>query len=311
MGTPPRGALDDVLRVHHLQLEATHNSYHRRPTTVIPNWDYDHAPLDEQLDRQGVRGLELDLHWNVACARYEVYHVGRLDDRTTCRVFTECLSVIRRWSDAHPAHHPLLLHIEHKTSFAREVLEDRLAAMEREMLSVWPRALIVTPDDVRGDATTLAEALRTRGWPTLASTRGKVIFYLDNTDALRDVYTHGGRDLNERVAFVDSAPTDPFAGVAVINDASRTAQIATALRAGMLVRVFSWAAGSNGPDLSPETSPERVAMTGAHIISTDYPAMAPNVMRWVELAGGTPSRCNPVTAPMACTAMAIESLPTP
>ena len=132
-----------------------------------------------------------------------------------------------------------------------------------------------------------------------------MLFYLDRTDTLRTHYTHGGRDLRGRLAFVDSALTDPFAGVLVLNNPSRLAEIQAAVRAGFLVRVFTWSAS----DTTPEYAPENALATGAQIVSTDFPAMAPGVTRFVEIPGGNPSRCNPLTAPAGCTAAAIESLP--
>ena len=55
--------LDDELRLHHVQVRGTHNSYHVEPETVIhPSHAYSHAPLDVQLETQGVRTFELDLH---------------------------------------------------------------------------------------------------------------------------------------------------------------------------------------------------------------------------------------------------------
>lgn len=301
---PTAGPMDDALRMNHIQLKATHNSYHLQPTLDIADWRYSHAPLDVQLDQQGVRGVELDLHWNIPCERFEVYHLGTIDDLTTCRVFTTCLETIRAWSDAHPSHHPLFIHLEPKDTFAVSANEARIASMEREILSVFPRELIVTPDEVKGDAATVADAVRTRGWPTLRAARGRVLFYIDRTDAFRDAYTHGGHDLNGRVAFVDSEMTDPFGAMLVLNDPSRSADIMAAVRANFIVRVFSWTAP--GPD--DAHTPALALATGAQIISTDFPAMAPGVSAWVDIMGGTPSRCDPVNAPAGCTSAAIESL---
>lgn len=301
---PTPGPLDDALRMNHIQMKATHNSYHLRPTLQIPAWDYSHAPLDVQLQDQGVRSVELDLHWNAFCERFEVYHLGTIDDLTTCRAFTQCLDTIRTWSDAHPSHHPLFIHLEPKDNYAASALEARFAAMEREILSVFPRELIVTPDEVRGTSATVADAVRARGWPTLRASRGRVLFYIDRSDAFRTAYTHGGRDLEGRLAFVDSAMTDPFGAILVINNATRVDDIGAAVRANFIVRVFSW--GPN--DTDPARAPERVLATGAQIMSTDVPAMAPGVTTWVDVPGGTPSRCNPLNAPMGCTSAAVESL---
>src|SRR5215212_8040257 len=56
--------LDDVLRLNHIQMKGTHNSYHIAPEGAIDDWRYTHAPLDIQLAAQGVRKVELDTHYN-------------------------------------------------------------------------------------------------------------------------------------------------------------------------------------------------------------------------------------------------------
>ena len=55
---------DGALRVNDLQMIGTHNSYHLRPPRDLPPGDvadYEHPPLDVQLDEQGVRSFELDV----------------------------------------------------------------------------------------------------------------------------------------------------------------------------------------------------------------------------------------------------------
>jgi hypothetical protein len=49
-GKPFHYPLDDLLRFDHVQLKATHNSYHIM-TSDIPEWEYTMQPLDAQLDR--------------------------------------------------------------------------------------------------------------------------------------------------------------------------------------------------------------------------------------------------------------------
>ena len=51
---------------------------------------------------------------------------------------------------------------------------------------------------------------------------------------------------------------------------------------------------------------EKALEVGAHLISTDFPAPVEELDYWVEFPDGTPSRCNPLTAPRFCTPLAIE-----
>ncbi|MFO0558607.1 MAG: Ca2+-dependent phosphoinositide-specific phospholipase C [Polyangiales bacterium] len=299
-------AMDESLRMNHLQAKATHNSYHLRPRNVdLPDWNYEHAPLPTQLSMLGVRGLELDLNYNARCNRFEVFHVAAVDDRTTCRQFTECLLHIRNFSQQNPGHHPLFIHIEPKGSEGNYSAAG-FAEIEREILTVFDRSWIITPDEVRGASSSLSEAVTTRGWPTLAQTRGRVLFYLDNTTAPRTVYTNGGRDLVNRLMFVDSRVGDPFAAVMVLNDPiGQATEIASALRAGYIVRTRA----DSNPTVAMTN--DRAQLTaalasGAQIVSTDFPARITGSEYFVEIPMGIPSRCSSVTAPMGCTPALVE-----
>jgi len=302
-GVPYDYPLDDVLRVNHLQAKGTHNSYHVfTEGSDIPDWMYTHLPLEAQLSTQGVRKFELDTRYIEASDRFEVFHLGLVDEATTCRVFVDCLSALEGWSSRFPGHHPLFVMIEPKDAPPDPGAEDYFAKLEGEILSVWPRERILTPDDVKGDSTTLREAILTRGWPTLGSARGKILFLVNDTDSFRDPYTHGGKDLDGRLMFVESSPDDPFAATLILNDAAadKTA-IEAGVKAGFLVRTFA--------DGAPAGDPEKrdlALATGAHLLSSDFPAPVERGGYSLEIPGGTPSRCNPLVAPPECTSKDIE-----
>ena len=284
--------MDDILRMNHVQVRATHNSYHVETAgNSLAEWHYTHAPLDVQLDAQGVRGLELDTRYVEEADRFEVFHIQTLDERTTCRAFTECLAVIKGWSDGHLGHEPILIQIEPKDAPPADA-EPYFEKLEREILAVWPRERIVTPDDVQGGAPSLREAVTTRGWPRLGETRGTILFYVDNLDVWRGPYTRGGTSLAARLMFVNSAESDPLAAVLIVNDPTNRARIDAAARAGFIVRTRADESGL------PEQRAAALA-TGAHALSSDFPTV-------FAIPGGTPSRCNPVTAPAGCTPAAIE-----
>jgi hypothetical protein len=299
-----RHPMDDVLRLNHVQVEATHNSYHVKPTpAIVADWDYTHAPLDQQFEEQGVRGVELDLQWNGGDDRYEVYHVTIVDPQTTCSLFVECLATMRTWSDAHPGHHPIFVQIEPKGGFTGDDLTERFDAMDAEIRAMLPPELLVTPDDVRGEHATLAAALAADGWPTLGETRGRFFFYFD---CERDVcvdYAGEGGTLAGRVLFPDSLADDPFAGFMVVNTPGPEAL--EMVEAGYLVRVRSeslTAVLDGEPD-----DLEAALATGAQVVSTDFPApRGDEIEYFVEIPDGTPSRCNPVTAPEGCTSLDVE-----
>ena len=299
--------MDDVLRLNQIQVKGTHNSYHVAPMSPLTaEWAYTHAPLREQFDSLGVRKVELDVHWNEACERYEVYHVTQFDEGTRCREFTGCLQTLREWSDANPGHAAIFVQIEPKDIYRAQTAAARMDALDREILLVWPRELIITPDEVRGTSPTLAEAVRTRGWPTLGRTRGRILFFLNRSDALRDVYTHGGTNLDGRVIFAESSSTDPFAAVIILNDpiGDRT-RIEAAVREGFIVRTFAETSLAAGR-ANDQAGVDAALAGGAQIVSTDFPGSVPGTDYIVQIPGGTPSRCNPINAPAGCTAAAIE-----
>jgi hypothetical protein len=297
---------DGELRVHELQAKATHNSYHLRPKNPVTEWDFEHAPLAVQLGEQGVRGVELDVHWDDECQRYRVFHIGLLDDRTTCAFFTDCLVALRTWSEAHPGHHPIFVHVEPKTGFVSSAFEARFASLEAEVKAVFDPAWILTPGEVKGSSPSLNEAVAARGWPTLGEARGRFVFYLDNDDALRDAYTHGRKDLEGRLFFADGSIDEPFVALQILNDpASRASAIAAALAKHHLVRTR--ADGSPADARAGSTAQRDAAFaSGAQIVSTDFPAPVPGIPYAVEVPGGTPSRCAPGVAPSTCTAADIE-----
>ena len=295
--------LDDHLALQHLQAKATHNSYHLAAESTFEEWDYSHAPLAEQLADEGVREIDLDIYYIEG--QLVVEHVPHADALSVCPTLDRCLEQVKGWSDAHPAHHALVVQIEVKDSTQPEI-DLALAALEENILAVWPLERIITPDEVRGDAPSLAAALAERGWPTLGETRGRVLFALDNRGEVRDRYLAGSPALEGRLAFIDSAPADPFAGFAVLNDpVADAAAIDEALAANLLVRTRA-DADLVEPRAADTTRRDAALASGAQFVSTDVPVRTPDFDYQVDIPSGEPSRCNPVTAPAACTASAIE-----
>jgi hypothetical protein len=297
--------MDDVLCFNHLQALGTHNSYHVE-TIPIPPWHYTRLPLDQQLETEGVRQFELDLHYSAREDRFEVYHVVIFDQGTTCRVFTDCLQSLKGWSDAHPGHHPLFVLLETKDFSAPISAADYVADLEAELLSVWPEERLITPDFVKGDHRDLAEAIETEGWPTLGQLRGKILFVLHDTEELRDEYTYHGESLDGRLMFVESSIGQPFAATLIMNDPiEQFEEIQSAVSAGYLVRTRADSDGDEARN-NDTTMRDAALESGAQFVSTDFPEPTGRSDYYVQMPGGTPSRCNPRTAPTGCTSEAIE-----
>ena len=141
---------DDCMRMNHVQVVGTHNSYHLKPygplldviALVDPNaalsFEYSHRTLTEQLDVLAVRQLELDVFADPGPAPLyaapigealvtgkvpipamlgpgeKVLHIQDIDYRSTCLTLHACLAEIASWSAAHPNHLPLMVLIEAK-----------------------------------------------------------------------------------------------------------------------------------------------------------------------------------------------------
>lgn len=143
---------DHCLRLNHVQVVGTHNSYHRKPSPQLLNLiglvnpafklaiEYSHRPLEQQLQDLQVRQIEIDVFADPAGGLYatpiggipplggseplplagmlqpglKVLHTQDIDYRTTCRTFVACLQAVKTWSDANPNHLPILILIEAK-----------------------------------------------------------------------------------------------------------------------------------------------------------------------------------------------------
>jgi len=294
----------ESLRINQLQFIGTHNSYHVRakPSRNIPAWNYSHAPLDVQLDR-GVRSFELDLQYRDGS--FEVFHVAKLDEGTTCRRLADGLETIRKWSDAHPGHLPLSIIFELKKegpSLDHKIQDVDVAALDKldEMLrSAFPARRLLTPDDVRGNAPTLRDAVQKTGWPTVAASRGKVFFILHDDAKQRELYTHGHPSLHGRAMFVRSDETRDDAATLIL-DNPRDQEIPRLVNAGYLIRTRADADLHTDRPGRPSRRDAALA-TGAQIVSTDFPSGEPQAKTGyvVEFEKSAPARVNPVNGPEA------------
>ena len=302
--------LDDVLRLEHVQSKGTHNSYHvRTGDSTLREWDYENGALDYQAETLGIRQFELDIYRNDYEGVFEVYHFPMLDEQTNCRLLTDCLEAFRVFSDANPAHHPFLVLLEPKFEIEDDAsAQSTLDALEAEVVSVWPEERLVLPDDVIGTAEGLREAVESEGWPLLGELRGRGLFVLHTSGLLRRVYTQEDTTAAGRIFFPDAGGNLdlPYSAVHAMNDPIGSFDaIGEAVAAGHLVRTRADADLFEARD-SDTTRRDAALDSGAHFVSTDVPEPRTDLDYVVEIPGGTPSRCNPVTAPSSCTSQAIE-----
>jgi hypothetical protein len=336
----PRYRLDDTLRLNQVQVLGSHNSYHATPYPEVlaalrgvnpataAGLDYGHRPLPDQFDR-GVRQIELDIYSDPDGGKFanptllqsldlplpdpaimnepgfKVIHQANIDTRSTCLTFVLCLRALKTWSDDHPGHVPIMIEVEMKDT-TEDVTPATIDALEAEIRSVFADDDLITPDGVRGTDSSLGHAVRTRGWPTLGAVRGRALFTLDN-EALAPVALRGHKSLRGRILFAPSAPGDDHAAFAKLNDPIKdAAKIRAALAANMLVRTRADA--DTVQARSGDTQMRDTALAGgAQFVSTDYEFPDPRFSLYrVRMPGGTPARCNPVTAPPTCRPSDVE-----
>jgi hypothetical protein len=318
----------------------------KKPKT-LRGLDYHHAPLGEQLTG-GVRQIEIDVFadpnggrfahpaivQSVAAAGlpadpdfdpghemdkpgFKVMHVQDLDERSTCHTFVACLKEVRAWSKAHPRHIPIFILVETKEDTPHEMPNAVKAesftpplfdALDAEIRSVFQPNEIITPDEVRGNASTLVEAVHAGKWPTLAKARGRVIFLMDQQH-VGPLYTQGHPSLKGRILFTNAVPGAPDAAFVEQNDGTID-QINALVRQGYLVRTRT-DEGTEQARTNDTTRRDRALSSGAQMLSTDYPLSEPSP--WTKYSVGLPNglaaRCDPVNKPAGCVDVLLEDAP--
>ena len=305
---------EGLLRINHIQMKGTHNSYHVEPlVSPTREYMYTHEELNIQASQLGVRQFEIDVWWDIRDG-LRVYH-NQYDSGTTCPTFENCMNTLLEWSNANPNHHTTFIWIEPKDWPEQSMditttvqISGILDEIESEITQFWPRNKTITPSDVQGDYPSLSDALANDGWPLVGDSRGKTIFVLLATGGMREIYIEDyfpigrmfpmftSKDDSSSYAHAIFSLTDP------IGNGDEIEQLADE---GYIVRTRADSGGEEA-DNNDTSRLDAALSSGAHSISTDYPAKVESLEYWVEIPGGSPSRCNPVAAPAWCTSELIE-----
>ncbi len=280
--------------------------------------DYVQLPLEAQL-RTGVRSIELDLHPDPSGGLYadplpyrrlrdagvndlaplhvaallqpgmKVLHVADLDFRSQCPRLRDCLGILRRWSDANPAHSPVFILLEPKASALAGVVpgatpvppfdDAAFEEVDATIRDVIGKARLFTPDDLRGTHPTPEAAARAHAWPRLSSMRGRFVFlYLVPGLNLATFapYMKDRPSLEGRVAFVQGRPGLPHTAFVLVDNAlTQPGRISDLVRQGYLVRSRA-DIDTDEARRNDNVRKDRTLASGAQIVSTDY-LTRPNV----------------------------------
>lgn len=316
------------------------NLLQEQTSKTFEGLQYGHVSLTDQLEKYDLRNLEIDVLHDPEGGRFanpyglkllkqkglnaipydpdsvmynagfKVLHVPDIDFRTSCLLLTDCLKEIKEWSDAHPSHLPICITFNAKSGQVEHPEFVRLLpyspkaydSLEKEILTVFPKERILTPDDVRGNYETLDEAVTKTNWPEIDKVRGKLILVLDEKGKKMADYVKGHPALKDRLMFVPAAPGTPEAGFMIMNNPlTDQDSIKSLVKAGYLVRTR---ADANTEEArNGDYSRFKAALSsGAHFISTDYYLEDTSLGTGFEIKmpGGIIARCNPIISTEAC-----------
>jgi hypothetical protein len=254
-----------------VQQKSVHNAYKKA------------EGLGEQLGRDDVRSLELDLHTKTFGAPtvggdWYVHHVDVFDATTTCRRLSDCLDIVAGFHRRTPRHQVITVFLDLKDDLGSPGAGHGPDDLDRRIEAHFDASSVFRPADLAArcpTASTLRAAVDGCGWPQLGELEGKVAFVLTGGDAcdeddVLDRYVDGGRTARERLGFV--APTlggactiDDYADgaphVLMVNMHAARCQQASAARArGLLARV--WA-------VDDEPTWQAAAAAGANFLAVD------------------------------------------
>ena len=296
--------------------------------------NYGFESLPNQL-HAGMRQLEIDVYHDPEGGRYrqplirkilghkgpltndqlmaepgfKVLHIQDIDYRSSCYSFEACLLQLRAWSDSHPRHIPILVLINAKEKAIKfedatvpfEFTPEVFDLLDREIADVFPEEKLITPDQVRGEYSTLREAVIDRGWLNLEQSRGKVFFALDADRQQKQQYLAGHEGLKGRLMFVSVDIDHAGAAFMIKNNSIRDQQqIADWVRQGFVIRTRadSETVEARNNDYSRL---QAALASGAQYISTDYYHANMNFSSYeVGLPDDVTVRCNPQRSASGC-----------
>jgi hypothetical protein len=292
-------ASPDGLRLNHIQLKGTHNSYHQQGLIAWhASHKYTHLSLSDQLEKRGIRAFELDVHRPLVGSDLEVYHIAAIDSKSTCSKFKDCLREMKNWSDQHPNHVTIFVWIEVKDATGG-LKFDNFDRVDEEIRDILGDRLI-TPEELQNGHETLQAAIQKDGWPRVDEARGRFIFLLDSDDRTPSIYLNNG-SLAGRVMLPranEANLNSPWAVVAKTGPGS--------FHRAALQRNFLLADNLCTPENKVADCHAKLQSSldaGTHLLMDDFEGDAAQQSLggyYVQLPEQLTVRCNPITAGGLC-----------
>jgi hypothetical protein len=163
------------------------------------------------------------------------------------------------------------------------------------------RNKLITPDDVRGNYTSLEQAVLAQNYPTVEASRGKFIFLMLPAidESMAKMYWSGRPSLEGRTMFVRSTPGTPRSAFLLLDNAlMRQEEIQQRVKQGYIVRTRT-DIETYEAKVNDYTRANAAFKSGAQVISTDFfrPGNRYGTDYFVQMPNGKVARCNPVNAP--------------
>ena len=241
--------------------------------------NYSHLPFDAQFSDWNIRGLEIDIYHDpnggefykralnglaglkkksgvedLKKPGFKVLHIKDVDYETYYYTFKQSLEAIKKWSDAHPEHLPIFIHLESKEEgpgnisgflrflgFKRARTFDAAAcdSLDAEIKSIFGQDLknVITPDWARGNHASLMDMATQNDWPLVKDCRGKLVFIMEGGAVDNYLENHPG--LKGRSIFVYSEPGAAECAFTKQNDplpGEKTEKIKALVKSGYIVR---------------------------------------------------------------------------
>lgn len=322
----PSNPQDQKLRMNQIQLIASHNSYRQMTTDTVfafllsvqalipPQYDpvtldYDHAPLADQMDQYGVRGLELDIYNDPSGTAFtdrfvnsyvglplasgipelsqpgmKLLHIKDVDYNSHYPTFKLAIQAIKAWSQANPNHLPLFINVETKSDspgddpflstqgFTPAPTWDAAAAeaLEQEVRDIFgPNLDGLFTPDMLKGNYTNLETAALQGNWPLLGDCRGKIIFVMEGNAVQ-YYKQGHPSLSGRSMFVYASPGQDEAAFVLLNDArADSSQIRTLVQQGYMVRTRC-DSGTLEARNGDYSGMNAAFASGAQILSTDY-----------------------------------------
>lgn len=255
--------------------------------------------------------LDADTAALLAQPGIKVFHTADTDIKSRCLLLARCLTIIRDWSRAHPGHVPIIIQLETKEARKRPLLGAYQpaeaapftdAAWERlhgEIFGVFKPAEVVLPLEVQGTHASLNDAVRAGGWPDLDQVRGRVIFMLlDADDKQRDYIAFTRRSAKPLVLFPSINHRNPDTAW-LIRPNPKAKDIRQRVSEGFLVYTRA-DKHTDAARVGDYTQRDRALLSGAQLISTDFPVRDPRYSNYAVTISGRYIGCNGVYQKEVC-----------